>query len=93
MVGKVRHEVQNSQIEDILRCVPLPVGPQQNCVITWLKAAIQALQNAELAEKFDVEDFMAYALHFANRRIVQGGRPEYVNCTARVMCKKESSCE
>jgi len=87
MVGKVQHKVQNSQVEDILRHVPLPVKgaePQQNCV-TWIKAAIQALQDAELAEKFDVDDFMTCALRFADRRMEQGGRPEYVNHTARVM--------
>ena len=87
MIGKIRHEIQNSQIEDILRRVPLPVKgtvPQQNCV-TWIKAAIQALQDAELVEKFDVDEFMTYALHFGDRRMVQGGRPEYVNYTARVL--------
>jgi hypothetical protein len=81
MVGKVRHEVQHSQIEDILRRVPLPMKdavPQQNCR-TWIKAAIRALQDAELVDKFDVDDFMTYAMHFADRRMVQGGQPEYVD--------------
>ena len=87
MVGKVRHQVQNSQIGDILRCVPLPVKgavPQQSCR-TWIKAAIRALQDAELVAKFDVDDFMTYAIDFADRRMVQGGQPEYINHPARVM--------
>ncbi|KAN0079708.1 hypothetical protein V8E54_004922 [Elaphomyces granulatus] len=87
MVGKVPHEVTISQIEDILRPVPLPVKgamPKETCA-TWVKAAIQALQEAELVEKFDVDGFMAHAQDFANKRMAKGGPPEYINYTARVM--------
>jgi uncharacterized protein DUF6914 len=87
MVGKVPHEVTISQIEDILRPVPLPVKgavPQETCA-TWVKAAIRALQEAELVEKFDVDGFMAHAQDFANKRMAKGGPPEYINYTARVM--------
>ena len=87
MVGKVPHEVTISQIEDILRPVPLPVKdavPKETCV-TWVKAAIRALQEAELVEKFDVDGFMAHAQDFANKRMAKGGPPEYINYTSRVM--------
>jgi uncharacterized protein DUF6914 len=88
MVGKVPHEVLNMQIENLL-CyhVPLPMKgavPDQNCV-TWIKAALRALQDEELVEEFDVDEFMTYALRFADRRMAEGGRPEYVNYTNRRM--------
>ena len=67
--------------------VPLPMkgaAPDQNCV-TWIEAALRALQDEELVEEFDVDEFMAYALRFADRRMAEGGRPEYVNYTSRRM--------
>ena len=79
LVGKITDEVKIEQIENILRPVPLPVKgeiPEQTCV-TWIKAAIRALQDANLVRDFDVNNFMVYALRFADKRMKEGV-PEYV---------------
>jgi hypothetical protein len=68
LIGKVPNNITDLQIQSILATVPLPVKsatPQQSCV-TWILAAIAALQNAGLARKFDVSQFIVWALSYAD---------------------------
>jgi hypothetical protein len=56
------------QIQSVLAAVSLPVKgatPQQTYV-TWTLAAIAALQNAGLARKSDISQFIVWALSYAD---------------------------
>jgi hypothetical protein len=88
MVGKVPNGTSYIDIEDLLRSIPLPkkdTVPEQNCV-TWVKAAIQKLQCAKLAEQFDLNKFMNYALGYADQRMGNSGTAaSTINYTNRKM--------
>ena len=85
MIGKVPNHHGYSHIEAHLRSIPLPergAVPEQNCV-TWLISAIRALQGAGLAEQFDLNSSMVYAIKFADMRMAKGGLAKYANYTTR----------
>jgi hypothetical protein len=85
MIGKVPNNVADAEIEAILRAVPLPVKnmtPEQNCV-TWILAAIPALQQHGLAEVFDVNQFLASALQHAHSWLENPGHNKFHNYTDR----------
>jgi len=68
LIGKVPNNITDLQIQSILATVPLPVKdatPQQSCV-TWVISAITSLQNAGIARRFDVSQFMVWALTYAD---------------------------
>jgi hypothetical protein len=85
MIGKVPNNVTDAQIEAILGAVPLPVKnatPEQNCV-TWILAAIRALQQHGLAEAFDVNQFLASALQYGHSWLDDPGPNKFYNYTDR----------
>jgi hypothetical protein len=85
MIGKVSNNVADTQIEAILRAVPLPVQnttPEQNCV-TWILAAIPALQQHGLAEVFDVDQLLASALQRGHSWLKDPGPNNFYNYTDR----------
>lgn len=88
MIGKVPPETSCSDIEERLKSLPLSqedAVPVENCV-TWTKFAIQALQTANLAELFDLDAFMDYALEYADRRLKNPeGLADTMNYTRRRM--------
>jgi hypothetical protein len=68
LIGKVPNRITDAEIKNILAAVPLPVknaAPAQSCV-TWVLAAIRALQDAGIARQFDVNQFIAWALTYAD---------------------------
>jgi hypothetical protein len=85
MIGKVSNNVSDAQIEAILRAVPLPVlntTPEQNCV-TWILAALPALQQHGLAEVFDVDRLLASALQHGHSWLENPGLGKFFNYTDR----------
>lgn len=81
MIGKVPNDIGTSAIEARLAAIPLPekeAVPEQNCV-SWTMSAIQALQEIRLAEQFDLKEFMAYAIRYADQRL------KAVDATANVV--------
>src|SRR5204863_513885 len=72
LIGKVPNHTTDAEIQATLAAVPLPVKnatPAQSCV-TWLLAAIQALQNARIAREFNINQFIAWALTYADYWLV-----------------------
>lgn len=72
LIGKVPNNITDLQIQSILATVPLPVNgatPRQSCV-TWILAALIALQNTGIARKFDVSQFIVWALSYADHALV-----------------------
>lgn len=80
MIGKLSRTIASvdvdiyengfSEIEARLRTVPLPqrdATPQQNSV-TWTIEAIRVLQNFGYANPFNLDEFMSWALEYADER-------------------------
>jgi hypothetical protein len=88
MIGKLPNEVDSSEVETRLRSLPTPQKnaiPEQNCV-TWVISAIRTLQDAGLAEQFNLDEFMAYAIGYADQRMDNpAGAKDIVNYTSRPM--------
>jgi hypothetical protein len=88
MIGKVPCATGYLDVENLLRSIPLPEKdaiPEQNCV-TWVMAVIQKLQYVNIAQQFDLNKFMDYALEYADQRIGDPGTTaNTVNYTDRKM--------
>jgi hypothetical protein len=59
------------QVEELLRARLLPEGeewPQERTSEHWIRAAIHALQEGGLVEKFELDDFMAFARGYVAER-------------------------
>ena len=69
IVGKLPRNVADSDIDNLLAEVPLPVkdaSPTQSCV-SWALGALSALQASGLAWSFDVGQFRDWALAYGDR--------------------------
>jgi len=88
MIGKAPQEITYSEIEIRLQSIPVPqkdVVPEQNCV-NWVMNAIRTLQDIGLADRFDLNEFMVYALSYADKRMSQTATTsDIVNFTSRPM--------
>ena len=71
VIGAVPAEVSSTGLKDFFRQVPLPVKnthPQQSCV-TWAVDAMLALQRKGWAWAFDIDQFKAWALEYADESL------------------------
>lgn len=88
MIGKLPNGIDSSEVETRLRSLPTPqkdAVPEQNCV-TWVISAIRSLQDTGLAEQFNLDEFMAYAIGYADKRMDDIATAEdVVNYTSRPM--------
>lgn len=76
IVGKLPNKVSVSHIDSLLGRVPLPkkdVSPRESCV-TWALAALNALQDEELAWKFDIAVFQDWTLAYGDECMKQLGQ-------------------
>lgn len=68
VIGAIPSEVSDVDLEQFFRQIPLPAKntyPQQSCV-TWVLDAVRALQEKVWASAFDIEEFRAWALEYAD---------------------------
>lgn len=76
-------------VRDLLESLPLPVKgrtPEENCV-TWIRNAIEALQQAGCAEQLDVDSVLTSAIRQGDK-VMKNGRPRksedmFLNLTSR----------
>lgn len=66
MIGKLPNDVEESTIRSYLKDLPLPRKEMDNTYVTWIRSAITTLQKKEHTEKFDLNEFMVFALGFAD---------------------------
>ena len=68
IIGKIPNSISDAEIEEILARMSLPLNsaiPKQNCV-SWTWNAIRALQDAEIIQRFNMDQFAVLALAFAD---------------------------
>ncbi|EFE33887.1 uncharacterized protein ARB_07351 [Trichophyton benhamiae CBS 112371] len=89
MIGKLPKGITAHDVDTLLQRVALPrenATPVENCV-TWIRAAIQALQEKQWVENFDIDKLMDHTLdesdkwYGANKNLQ--GATEMANYTNR----------
>ena len=83
MIGKMIEGRSVYHVAGILHEVPLPSDPDSDIgdAISWLKAAIQELQETGNAERFSVDTFMSEAIRHAVTWNTRGKEAKKVNYT------------
>ena len=69
MIGELPPDVQDSSVRLRLEYLPLPRRETTENCVTWIQHAITVLQAEEWVEMFDLNEFMVFALDFADQRM------------------------
>ncbi|KAF4336052.1 serine threonine kinase [Fusarium beomiforme] len=71
IIGEIPDDITFAQLDEFFNCISLPVKnthPQQSCV-TWIMAAIQALQRENWIPQFELDEFKDWAVSYADERM------------------------